>query len=92
MRHLNVEETLNNTLFLLCFISNRNPTPEDEPTLGIPKMLPYSRENEYYVDIDCDWTVKVDYTKTYTVTVDDLKSGHVPCRCEGPEADVCDVL
>ena len=50
------------------------------------------KTKEYYVDIDCDWTVKVDYTKTYTVTVDDLKSGHVPCRCEGPDVDVRDDL
>lgn len=70
-----------------------NPTPDDVQILeGIPKFLPYSRSNEAYMDIDCEWTVKIDYTKSYTVTVDDLNSGHIPCRCLIELDDECPPL
>ena len=39
---------------------------------GIPKWPTYNANTEYYMAIDRDWQVKVDYTQTYTVTVDEL--------------------
>ncbi|KZS04109.1 Carboxylic ester hydrolase [Daphnia magna] len=67
-----------------------NPTPDDVELLpGLPKFLPYSRDRESYMDIDCEWESKIDYTKTYTISVDDIKAGHIPCRCAGLDADVC---
>lgn len=51
----------------------RNPTPEGVELLpGIPQFPPYSRTDEYYMAIDTVWGVDVDYTLTYTVTVDEL--------------------
>ena len=51
----------------------RNPTPDgvDLPS-GIPKWPAYNANTEYYMAIDRDWQIKVDYTQTYTVTVDEL--------------------
>ena len=70
-----------------------DPTPDDVQLLdGLPKFLPYSRETEAYMDIDCVWESKIDYTRTYTVAADDIKAGHIPCRCTGPDADVCERL
>lgn len=69
---------------------NSNPTPDEVEQLpGVPKFEPYSRQKEAYMDIDCEWTIKLDYTKAYTVTVDDLNSGHIPCRCE-TDPESCD--
>ena len=61
-------------LFLEMF---SNPTPDDVPIEGIPKFQPYDSENEYFMSIDRDWTIKQDYTKEYTVTVDSQTSGKV---------------
>lgn len=75
------------------FAKYGNPTPDDVQLLdGLPKFLPYSRETEAYMDIDCVWESKIDYTRTYTVAADDIKAGHIPCRCTGPDADVCERL
>ena len=54
--------------------SNSNPTPDGvqlEP--GVPKWPTYNANTEYYMAIDRNWEVRVDYTQTYTVTVDELK-------------------
>ena len=39
---------------------------------GIPRWPAYNANAEYYMAIDRNWEVKVDYTQTYTVTVDEL--------------------
>ena len=51
----------------------RNPTPDgvDLPS-AVPKWPAYNANTEYYMAIDRDWEVKIDYTQTYTVTVDEL--------------------
>jgi len=59
------------------FAKYGNPTPDDVPMEGIPKFQPYDSENEYFMSIDRDWTIKQDYTKEYTVTVDSQTSGKV---------------
>ena len=52
---------------------NRNPTPDGVPLMpGIPKWPAYNANTEYYMDIDRNWDVKVDYTQTYTVAVDEF--------------------
>ena len=52
---------------------NSHPTPDDVDLLpDIPKWPAYNANTEYYMAIDRNWQVKVDYTQTYTVTVDEL--------------------
>jgi hypothetical protein len=77
---------------LFYYNETRNPTPDEVDLLpGLPKFLPYSRENEAYMDIDCVWESKIDYTKTYTVAVDDARNGYIPCRCTAElDPDVCE--
>jgi len=56
------------------FVIYGNPTPDGvqlEP--GVPKWPTYNANTEYYMAIDRNWEVRVDYTQTYTVTVDELK-------------------
>ena len=51
---------------------SRNPTPDGVPLMpGVPKWPAYDAASEYYMAIDRNWQVKVDYTQTYTVTVDE---------------------
>lgn len=50
-----------------------DPTPEGVALLdGIPKFLPYNSVDESYTAIDDIWRTEMDYTLTYTVTVDEL--------------------
>ena len=39
---------------------------------GIPKFKPYTQQEENYMAINEDWEMRIDFTKTYTVTVDEL--------------------
>ena len=51
-----------------------DPTPDGVALLdGIPKFLPYSAADENYMKIHETWSVKKDFTTTYTITVDELK-------------------
>lgn len=44
----------------------------------IPQFPAYSRTNENYMAIDDAWAVNIDYTQTYTVTVDELNQAYDP--------------
>ena len=51
-----------------------DPTPDGVALLdGIPKFLPYSAADKNYMKIHETWSVKKDFAKTYTITVDELK-------------------
>ena len=51
-----------------------DPTPDGVTLLDeIPKFLPYSAADENYMKIHETWSVKKDFTTTYTITVDELK-------------------
>jgi len=66
------------------FAKYGNPTPDENPVEGIPKFQPYDPNNEYFMSIDRDWTVKKDYTKEYTVTVDSQTYGSIEIEKEEP--------
>lgn len=52
----------------------RDPAPDGVELLGgIPKFLPHNEKDLFYMDMDRDWTLKQDYTLTYTVSVDEKK-------------------
>jgi len=57
------------------FVIHGNPTPDElELPPGVPKWPQYNRDDDLYMDIDRIWSRKKDYTKAYTVTVDELNT------------------
>ena len=51
----------------------RDPTPDGVELMdGIPKFLPYTDSTLHYMNIDRDWSLRQDYPKTFTITVDEL--------------------
>jgi len=52
------------------FAKYGDPTPDAVPMEEIPKFQPYDLKDEFYMSIDREWTIKQDYKKQYTVTVD----------------------
>jgi len=64
------DELEQRNVFIITY--SRNPTPDGVTLMpGIPKWPVYDAASEYYMAIDRNWQVKVDYTQTYTVTVDE---------------------
>ena len=49
---------------------NRSPNPVGG---SVPRWPEYTRADDLYMDIDKVWESKKDYTKTYTVTVDEMR-------------------
>ena len=53
---------------------NRNPTPDGVKMMeGIPKFLPITEEDDNYMEIDEEWTIKYNFSLTYTATLDEMK-------------------
>lgn len=40
---------------------------------GIPKFLPITEEDDNYMEIDEEWTIKYNFSLTYTATLDEMK-------------------
>jgi len=52
------------------FAKYGDPTPDGVSIEGVPKFPQYNLNDEFYMAIDDEWTIKQDYTKQYTVTID----------------------
>jgi len=56
------------------FAKYGNPTPDGVKMMeGIPKFLPITEEDDNYMEIDEEWTIKYNFSLTYTATLDEMK-------------------